>query len=175
VKTFGLRCASVAVLFLAVSLLGCGPADDGDAEAAQIPIVLGDQEDAVCGMLVREQSAPRSQVVHSDGSRFFFCSIGDMLVHLGAPSPHGRTKSIFVEVMKPDEDPSQSHTGPHPWVPAEAAVYVVGIERRGIMGEPVLTYATTNDAEQVVARHTGAQILDSGGLREWWDALEAAR
>jgi hypothetical protein len=52
---------------------------------------------------------------------------------------------------------------------------VVGIERPGIMGEPVLTYATRSDAERVIARHAGARILDLTGLREWWDAREAAR
>lgn len=170
-----LRRGRVAVVFVALSLSSCGPAADPDAERAHEPVALSDQEDAVCGMLVREQSAPRGQIIHSDGSRFFFCSIGDMLVHLGAPSPHGRANVIFVEVMEPQEDPSQPHTGSHPWVPAEEAVYVVGIERPGIMGVPVLTYADRSDAERVIERYAGAQILDVAGLREWWKAREAAR
>jgi copper chaperone NosL len=173
--TLALRCGRMAAVLVALSLLSCGPADDSGAERAQEPVALRDQEDEVCGMLVREQSAPRGQITHSDGSRFFFCSIGDMLVHLGTPSPHGRVKAIFVEVMEPEQDPSQPHTGLHPWLPAEDAVYVVGIERPGIMGEPVLTYATRSDAERVIARHAGARILDVAGLREWWDAREAAR
>jgi copper chaperone NosL len=173
--TFALRCGCVAAVLAALSPLSCGPADDSDAERAHGPVALRDQEDEVCGMLVREQSAPRGQVTHSDGSRFFFCSIGDMLVHLGAPSPHGRTRATFVEVMEPQQDPSQPHTGVHPWLPAEDAVYVVGIERPGIMGEPVLTYASRSDAERVIARTAGAQIVDLAGLREWWDAREAAR
>ena len=173
--TFELRCGWVAVVFVALSLLSCGPADDKDADGSHGPIALSDQDDEVCGMLVREQSAPRGQIAHNDGSRFFFCSIGDMLVHLGAPSSHGRPNAIFVEVMEPREDPSQPHTGIHPWVPAEDAFYVVGIERPGIMGEPVLAYASRSDAEAVIARHAGTQILDGVGLREWWDAHEAAR
>jgi nitrous oxide reductase accessory protein NosL len=170
-----LRCGGVAAVLVALSLVSCGPADDGDTERAHGPVALGDQEDEVCGMLVREQPAPRSQVAHSDGSRFFFCSIGDMLVHLGAPSAHGRVEAIFVEVVEPQEDPSQPDTSAHPWVPAKEAIYVVGIERPGIMGEPVLSYAARSDAERVVARHAGAQILDVAGLREWWDAREATR
>jgi nitrous oxide reductase accessory protein NosL len=158
-----------------VALLACSPAEDDEAARCHEPVALQDQEDEVCGMLVREQSAPRSQVIHSDGSRFFFCSIGDMLVHLGAPSPHGRAAAIFVEVMSPDEDPSQPHTGSHEWVPADDAVYVTGIERPGIMGAPVLTYAVRSDAERMAARHDGTQILDVAGLRLWWDAREAAR
>jgi nitrous oxide reductase accessory protein NosL len=160
---------------LALSLHGCGASESGDSEGADAPIALADQEDAVCGMLVREQSAPRSQIVHNDGSRFFFCSIGDMLIHLGAPSPHGRAKSVFVEVMDPREDPARPHTGAHPWAAAEDVVYVVGIERPGVMGAPVLTYADGSAAEQVIAQHTAAQALDIDGLRLWWDARESAR
>jgi nitrous oxide reductase accessory protein NosL len=165
----------VPAVLVALSLLACGPADDTAAERAHEPVALQDQEDAVCGMLVREQSAPRGQITHSDGSRFFFCSIGDMLVYLSAPSPRGRANAVFVEVMDPEEDPVQPHTGSHPWLAAKDAVYVVGVERPGIMGEPVLTYAARSDAEHVVARHAGAQMLDLAGLQRWWDAREAAR
>lgn len=155
------------------AMSGCdqsGPATARMHEAA----ALTDQEGAVCGMLVRAQSAPRSQIVHRDGSRFFFCSLGDMLVHLGAPSPHGRAEAIFVEAMLPEEDPLQSHTGDHPWVPAEDATYVVGVARQGIMGEPVLAYATRGEAEAAMLEHGGAQLLDLPGLREWWTAEQAA-
>jgi copper chaperone NosL len=173
--SFAPRCRRVAVGLALLLLLGCGPAGDGEDERAHRPVALVDQEDEVCGMVVREQSAPRGQVRHRDGSRFFFCSIGDLLVHLGAPSPHGRAEALFVEVMEPDEDPSQPHTGIHPWLAAEEAVYVIGIERPGIMGEPVLSYASRSDAEQVIARHSGARILDLAGLQEWWKAREATR
>jgi len=160
---------------LVLTLVGCGEGGEIAARADHQPVALTDQEDEVCGMLVREQSAPRSQVIHRDGTRFFFCSLGDMLVHLGAPSPHGRSEAVFVEVMDPGEDPMQTHTGEHPWVPAAEAVYVVGIARHGIMGEPVLVYADRPAAERVAGRSTGAQILDLAGLRDWWRALEAAR
>lgn len=158
----------VALVPVALSLLGCGPSDDDTAVKIHQAVALTDQEDEVCGMLVREMSAPRGQVVHRDGSRFFFCSLGDMLVHLAAPSPHGRVEAIFVEAMKPDEDPMQSHTGVHPWIAAEQAVFVVGIERSGIMGAPVLTYADQGDAERAMRGHGLSQRLDMAGLREWW-------
>jgi nitrous oxide reductase accessory protein NosL len=122
-------------------------------------------------MLVHEMSAPRAQVVHRDGSRFFFCSLGDMLVHLSAPSPHGRVEATFVEVMRPDEDPMQSHAGVHPWVPVNEAVFVIGLDRPGIMGAPVLAYANRTEAERVMAENSGTQQLDLADLREWWKAL----
>lgn len=121
-------------------------------------------------MLVREQSAPRGQVIHRDGSHFFFCSLGDMLVHLGAPSRHGKVEAVFVEVMKSEEDPMQSHRGLHPWLSADEVVYVVGIDRQLIMGKPVLAYADRTTAERVLQGRSAAQILDMEGLREWWKA-----
>jgi nitrous oxide reductase accessory protein NosL len=157
----------------AIALLSCGAPDEGDETRHHQAVALADQEDEVCGMLVREQSAPRSQVVHRDGSRFFFCSLGDMLVHLGAPSPHGRAESVFVEVMEPAEDPMQSHTGEHPWVPAADAVYVVGVERQGIMGEPVLAYLSLSEAERAMQEHGGGRTLDMTELRDWWQARQS--
>jgi thiamine biosynthesis lipoprotein len=118
-------------------------------------------------MLVRGQSAPRAQVIHRDGEHAFICSIGDLLAYLEVPSPHGAPEQVFVEIMEPTEDPLESHTAPHPWIPAEEAVYLVGIARRGIMGPPVLVYRTRADAEQVAAG-SSATILDFDGLREWW-------
>jgi nitrous oxide reductase accessory protein NosL len=166
-----LPCPWAARALIVFALLGCGPSGDGTTAKTHQSIALSDQEDAVCGMLVREMSAPRGQVVHRDGSRFFFCSLGDMLIHLDAPSPHGRVEAIFVEVMTPDENPMQSHTGDHPWVPASEAVFVVGIDRPGIMGAPVLAYANQSDADHVSQGRSKTQRLDMAGLREWWMAL----
>jgi nitrous oxide reductase accessory protein NosL len=168
-----LRRAALLLAPVAWATLACGPQTTSDSGQSHTPEAIADQEDAVCGMLVREQSAPRSQVVHRDGSRVFFCSLGDMLIHLEAPSPHGRAEATFVEVLGPDEDPSAAHTGPHDWLPAGEAVYVVGVERPGIMGAPVLAYAGNADAERVASRHTGAEVLDLPALKQWWARLQA--
>jgi nitrous oxide reductase accessory protein NosL len=167
------RLEVLLVVFALTLTLGC-PADDGGGAAAQEPVALTDQEDVVCGMLVRAQSAPRSQVVHRDGTRVFVCSLGDLLVHLSAPSPHGAPQAVFVEVMDPSEDPMKAHLEEHPWIPAEQAFYVVGIERRGIMGAPVLTYATRAEAEAAMQGHARAELLDFAGLKTWWQAEQAA-
>ncbi|MDJ0790239.1 MAG: nitrous oxide reductase accessory protein NosL [Myxococcota bacterium] len=163
----------LAVLALAVLLPGC-PSVEPDATADE-PASLADQEGAVCGMLVRGQSAPRGQVVHRDGTRLFLCSLGDLLVHVGAPSPHGDVQAIFVEVMDPAEDPMETHLDEHDWLAADQAFYVVGVVRRGIMGDPVLSYASRSDAEAVARSHPGAVIMDLAQLRAWWTAKEAGR
>ena len=102
------------------------------------------------------------------------CSIGDLLAYLAAPSPHGTATAVMVEVMDPGEDPLGIHTGPHPWIRAEKAVYVVGIPRRGIMGAPVLVYGSVEDAAEVV-RGTDGEILDLERLKAWWSALQEDR
>jgi nitrous oxide reductase accessory protein NosL len=167
--------ARASAMFVALAMISCGSPDDAQLEQSHEAAAIHDQEDAVCGMLVRAQSAPRGQVVHRDGSRFFFCSLGDLLVHLAAPSPHGRAEATFVEVMELGEDPAESHTGAHRWVSAEAAIYVIGIDRPGIMGEPVLAYATPSEAESAMLTYGGMQSLDLTGLIYWWQDQQSAR
>ena len=100
-RRFVLLAAVIAAL--APSITGCGPSDDEAGSVSLAPVEIADQAGAVCGMLVRDQSAPRAQVIHADGERSFLCSIGDLLVYLDAPSPHGDPLEVLVEVMEPDE------------------------------------------------------------------------
>ena len=160
---------SAVLGFVVLALLACGDAAVDESGPSHSAEAIADQEDAVCGMLVRNQSAPRAQVVHRDGSRFFFCSIGDLLVHRAAPSPHGRIEATFVEVMDPSQDPLETHEGEHAWTRAEDATYVVGVKRRGIMGAPVLVYGSEADATAVVDAHAGAAALAFDDLVAWWE------
>lgn len=169
------RLCALLVVLSCIGWIGCGPDDgEGGRQAAQ-PIALDDQEDAVCGMLVREQSAPRAQVVHRDGERAYFCSIGDLLVHLSAPSPHGAATDVFVEVLSPEEDPLEAHVGEHPWRRADQVTYVVGVDRPGIMGAPVLAYLDAETARLVASRHPGAEVVDLTTLVRWWNGLQGGR
>jgi len=163
-------------LLLALVLAAACGRDEGAASGtAPAPAAIDGQEDAVCGMVVREQPAPRAQVLHADGERAFFCSLGDLLVYLSAPSPHGAVRAVFVEVLDGDGRSLTPQTGPHPWRRADDAVYVVGVARRGIMGAAVLAYADAALAEGVAAAHSGAQVRDFAQLQQWWRARQAAR
>ncbi len=137
-------------------LMGCG--SDGPAapvEAAQTAQPIGVAECAACGMVVREQPAPRGQLIHRDGHRAHFCSIGDMVQYMRAPSPHGKVRAAFVELLDPAAPPRLTSSEPRPWTRAESAHYVVGTHREGIMGPPVLTYSTAESAGEVARRHAG--------------------
>ena len=164
-STFALLCALSCGLAL---LLACGVPDPRETDLSHEAEALAEQECAVCGMLVKDHSAPRAQVMHRDGTRFFLCSVGDLMVHLSSPSPHGRAAGIFVEVMEPEEDPALSLTDHHPWVAATDAFHVVGVERTRIMGRPVLAYSDRSSANAVASGYPGARVVDFAGLEVWW-------
>jgi nitrous oxide reductase accessory protein NosL len=166
------RCGATLAVITCLAA-GCGSEETLEPTRSRDPVEITDQEGAVCGMLLREQTAPRAQVVHRDGERSFICSISDLLAYLDAPSPHGRVIQVLVEVMDPSQDPALPHTNPHPWVDSEDAVYVVGIERSGVMGEPVLTYHDRVAAERVI-QGTSARILGFDELRSWWAGIQGA-
>lgn len=138
--------------------------DKGTATAAATPEAIGASECRACGMVVREQPAPRGQVVYADGERAFFCSIGDMVHYLETPSPRGAPTRVFVEALTPNEDPKQTNTSEHPWIAATDAHYVFGVAREGVMGKPVLVYASKEESSAAAARY-GGHVLDYAGLQ----------
>ncbi|HIF97283.1 MAG TPA: hypothetical protein EYQ54_09715 [Myxococcales bacterium] len=167
---------SVPILFLAMLVhwgLACDSPEAPPSRPEIGPEAISNQEDAVCGMLVRGQSAPRAQVIHRDGTRAFFCSVADLLAYLEAPSPHGAVLRTYLEVMEPDESPAQSHTRAHPWSEAGQASFVVGLKRSSIMGAPVMVYRDPNAAALARGDHPNTHILDFDGLRGWWRRRQA--
>lgn len=137
---------------------GCGKAEPESAARAPVEAqAIGPAECAACGMVVREQPAPRGQVVHRDGTRAHFCSIDDMLQYVHAPSPHGQVTDVFVETLEPGHDPADTSSEERPWAKSDAAgvSYVRGVERPGIMGPPVLVYASRAAAEAAAKAHGG--------------------
>jgi len=166
------RRRALLVLVALAFASACSETHDPERRAAASPAEIDDQEDPVCGMLTREQPAPRAQVVHRDGERAFPCSIGDLLVALASPSAHGRAADVFVEVLTVDEDPSLASRDAHAWRRAEEATFVVGVARPGVlvMGPPVLVYASREEARAVADRYAGATVLDFAALRAWFEA-----
>ena len=149
---------------LPLLLLGCDERKDTSRSArvvvAESP---GTAECAVCSMVVREQPAPRAQVVHRDGARRFLCSLGDLVQYLRAPSRHGKVEAVFVEVLDSTQDPTRVSAEPRPWVRWEAAHFVVGVARSGVMGVPVLAYRDSDDARRIARAHQ-ARVVRYGRL-----------
>jgi len=163
-----MRDQALAMLaFLLIAAAGAGCDDDARSESATRTeaVDFDGHECAACGMIVREQPSPRGQAVHADGARVYFCALSDMLTYLKAPSPHGDIMAVYVEAGDPAlEDPLANDTGRRPWVTADEASFVLGIERERIMGEPVLSYRSESDARGV-ARRTSGRVVDWQTLR----------
>lgn len=144
-------------------LLACGSGQQAAVvAAAPEPIALA--ECAVCGMVVREQPAPRGQVLHRDGARLFTCSLGDLRAHLAAPSPHGKAEQVWVESLPADYDAAGIDSAQQSWQLAADARYVVGVQRPSVMGPPALSYATEDQA-QAAAIATGGYVVSWQELR----------
>lgn len=161
-------------LLLAGTLSACGDPEASQRAASHEAHPIDAQQCSACGMTVREQPAPRAQVIHRDETRLYFCAIGDLLAHLASPSPHGAVDAIFVETLSADANAEDADTGAHPWKPAAEAAYVVGVTRR-VMGEPVLVYSSLSEAEASAARQPGARALDWSGLLGWMEEEKGIR
>jgi len=154
----------LALLALSLANPGCSDEAASTTQKAIAAEAIGEHDCASCGMIVREQPAPRGQLVHRDGKRVFFCSIGDLTTYLQAPSPHGAAQHVFVETVAPDVDPSRFDPSPRPWIKAEAGHYVVGIPRDRVMGDPVLVFDDAESAAQIAQMH-GGRVVDWTALR----------
>ena len=156
-----MKAAATALALLAL-LVGCD--DDAAAEASTVEAVSFEHHEcAACGMIVREQPAPRGQLVHRDGTRVHFCAISDLAAYVGAPSPHGEPVGIFVEAMAPDVSPDDLSTVEGAWVDVHEASFVVGEFTRPVMGRPVLTFSSEGHGREAAER-LGGRALDWSGL-----------
>ncbi|MCB9557337.1 MAG: nitrous oxide reductase accessory protein NosL [Deltaproteobacteria bacterium] len=167
-----LRYRAIALGLCAMAVVGCKQSPSGPSVAAgpqaQAPKTA---ECAACSMVVREQPAPRAQLVHRDNTRKFFCSIGDLVQYLREPSPHGMPQGIFVEANDPAHDPTTVDSKARPWIRAETAHYVIGVARPRVMGPPVLVYQSASDAARIAGAHQ-ARVVRYAGLAA---ALAAAK
>jgi copper chaperone NosL len=143
---------------VALLAIGCSKSSTTAAAADHHAEPIDGQECAACGMIVREQSAARAQLVHRDGTRQFFCSIADLLAYLEAPSPHGSVSVVYIETLDPSADPREFSVAPRPWVEAAAAHYVTGVPKPRVMGRPVLAFETAQQAEAAASRYGGTVV-----------------
>lgn len=156
------------ICFLLLTTLFTGCNTDNTSKAVEVdtgPQVLGVGECNACGMVVRDQPSPRAQGVHRDGTRAWFCSLGDMMVYLDTPSPHGLVNHIYVEDMPANFKSTDMNTEPLSWLSTSQAYYVLGVERPAIMGLAVLSFKDREAAEEVAGANSG-RVLDWSGLRE---------
>jgi len=161
---------SIAVALLALvatALFFLRPAEDDPLHShfSMEPVELaGSGECEACAMYVLEQPGPRGQLIYRDGTRRFFCSIGDLLAVLTLPSPLGQPRQIWVEAMPANMVLTDNSTAPQSWVNVNQARFVTGVERRGVMGMPALSFASSEDAKVFIKGH-GGELSDWSGIQ----------
>lgn len=146
------------LLILSLALLGCSSNKEAAGAQEHHAQDLEHKECAACGMTVRDQPAPRGQLIHRDGTQLYFCSISDMVTYLAAPSPHGAAVTLYVESLDKVLDPMAPATEQLPWLDAKTASYVIGVEKKMIMGRPILSYSNSEQAQDIATRHGGTVV-----------------
>jgi nitrous oxide reductase accessory protein NosL len=127
--------------------LACSGSQAVDGPVAEVaPVGVAGAMCAVCGMTVDEQPSPRAQVQHRDGQYALLCSVSELQAYLAAPGPLGQPVGTWVEVLPPDLDPALHDTSPRPWRDPSQTWFATVASRR-VMGMPVLSYASADDAE----------------------------
>lgn len=149
-------------------LIGCGQDAAETVTADTAARAFEADECEVCGMILREQPAPRGQIVHRDGTRFYFCAIADMLAYLDVPSRHGAVVATYAEVMPADATAEDIDVSQRPWRLVEDVTFVFGGLERPVMGEPMLTFGSAAEGT-AAAERLGARAVSWSELP---DALE---
>ncbi|MCP3674239.1 MAG: hypothetical protein GY829_07190 [Gammaproteobacteria bacterium] len=133
------------------------------SEHYQPKAIDSSHECAICGMYIANQPAPRAQILHRNGEHAFFCSIGDMLTYHQIPSPLGKPVKIWVETLDKETNPLISDIEQHQWTDHKNASYLTKINRRMVMGYPVVALQSKSDSIQMQKEY--------GGELSTWDSL----
>ncbi len=150
----------ILILCCALVLVACRREESASQNQAVFVAKNADTETcAACGMVVREQPAPRGQVIYRNGSRQFLCSTGDLVHFLEVPSPSGKPMAIYAEVMPDDHEAGTRDTAWQPWGEAGELFFVIDIEREGVMGKPALTFNTQEAAGKAAKKFTGKVVI----------------
>ncbi len=150
-----------------LSLVGC-ERDETKAAAECSHEPLSDEDEcAMCGMVIVRHPGPKGQVCLRDGTLLAFCSVHDLLSWAWQPESGPATETMYVHDLV--------HTGwespaAEAWMDAEAAVYVVGHDRRGAMGHSPAPFSRREEAEAFATEY-GGRVRDFGELD--WSSLRA--
>ncbi|MCB9738698.1 MAG: nitrous oxide reductase accessory protein NosL [Deltaproteobacteria bacterium] len=149
---------AASLLAVLMTLGGCEKAPDAAPAASAAPQGLTDAMCGACGMVVAEQPSPRGQLVYRDGHHVHACSLGDLALLVASPSPHGKPVAVFVEPQDALPDPMAVDRAAQPQLAAASLHYVTGVQRRGIMGTPLLAFRDRARAEAAARAHGGSVV-----------------
>lgn len=147
--------APALLLALLLGLAGCG---EGEQRAEAPPPQEPTLEDVgyFCGMAVPNHAGPKGQVfLAGEAEPLWFSSVRDVLAFTRLPEEASRpVTAVYVNDMARAQSWEQPEPGT--WVEAEKALYLIGSERRGGMGEAaIVPFSERAAAERFQAQYGG--------------------
>lgn len=143
-------------LIIGLSALALAACKEEEAKAPPAPAELSETAlSYFCQMDVADHGGPKGQI-HLDGhpQPLFFAQVRDMVAYLKSPERDALITAIYVSDMGAAK--SWAEPGIDNWMPAEAAIFVVGAEVAGGMGAPeIVPFADPDKAQGFIARYGG--------------------
>lgn len=131
-----------------ILIFGCA-----EEEAAKFqPIELSKNHACpICGMVLAEYPGPKAQIHYKNKEIETFDTTPHMFMSYLQPERPRKIGAIYVHDMgKADWDHPENY-----WIDAKKAFFVYGGKKKGPMGEPLVPFSTSKDAETYVKAHGG--------------------
>jgi copper chaperone NosL len=136
------------LIVIAFLLIGCSKEDS----AKTFPITLTkDHACKICGMISAEYPGPKAQIQYKKGESETFCGTPHMFMATLHPERPRNISAIYVHDMgQADWDHPKNE-----WIDAKEAYYVLGGDKKGPMGDPLVPFSALEGAESYVKEHGG--------------------
>jgi copper chaperone NosL len=139
-----LKTAAVLLMFLVAAC--------SREEARPLPVEFQREHSCkVCGMIIVDFPGAKAQMRYKKGKGDAFCSTLDMFHFYLQPDRPANIAAIYVNDMgKADHDHPKGN-----WIDAKSALYVVGGDVMGPMGEALVPFSDPKDADAYIKKHGG--------------------
>jgi copper chaperone NosL len=139
------------LMIIAFLLMGCSK----EEAEGPLPLELGqDHACGICGMILVEYPGPKAQIHYKNGEPETFCCTPHMFMAYLNPERPRNIRAVYVHDMG---EANWDHPQ-HYWIDAKEAFFVYGGDKMGAMGETMVPFSTSKDAETYVKDHGGRTI-----------------
>jgi copper chaperone NosL len=136
------------LIVIAFLLTGCSKEESFKTS----PLTLTkDHACKICGMISAEYPGPKAQIQYKKGESETFCGTPHMFMATLHPERPRNISAMYVHDMgEADWDHPKNE-----WIDAKTAYYVLGGDKKGPMGEPLVPFSALKGAESYVKEHRG--------------------
>ena len=136
------------LIVIAFLLTGCSK---GEPEKISPMTLTKDHACKICGMILVEYPGPKAQICYKKGENETFCCTPHMFMAYFHPERPRHVSAMYVHDMgKADWEHPKNE-----WIDAKTAYYVIGGDKKGPMGEPLVPFSVLKRAESYVKKHKG--------------------